>query len=105
MENKRCLISGVRGSIGCHFLAHIMTNTDWEVVGVASFRHNGLSDKITQVLSEHPEWQQRLTMIMIFFAVGAIYCSACDCLVAFAITVHLFWQTRYAVIEWAKIVS
>ena len=31
----RVLISGVGGAIGAHMLAHTMTVTDWDVVGVA----------------------------------------------------------------------
>lgn len=60
---NRVLLTGISGSIGCHFYAHIMHNTDWEVVGVASFNHMGLSDKITHMFKEHPEWQSRLTMV------------------------------------------
>jgi dTDP-glucose 4,6-dehydratase len=63
MENKRVILSGISGSIGCHFFAHIMKTTDWEVVGIASFRHKGLVNKVTEMFTEHPEWQDRLTMI------------------------------------------
>lgn len=61
--DKRVLISGISGSIGIHMFAHIMHNTDWHVVGVASFRHKGLADKIDLVLKAHPEWASRLTMV------------------------------------------
>lgn len=56
---KRVLITGVGGSIGCHTLAHIMKNTDWEVVGLDSFRHKGITDRITEIFREHPEWKDR----------------------------------------------
>lgn len=56
---KRVLLTGVGGSIGCHTLAHLMHNTDWEVVGLDSFRHKGLTDRITEIFREHPEWKDR----------------------------------------------
>lgn len=61
---KRVLLSGISGSIGCHFFAHIMTNTDWHVVGIASFKHKGWMDKILVMTDEHPEWMDRLTMVI-----------------------------------------
>ena len=63
MENKKVLFTGISGSIGCHFFAHIMHNTEWDVIGVASFRHRGWSDKVDYMLKSHPEWSRRLTML------------------------------------------
>lgn len=61
---KRVLLTGIGGSIGCHFFAHIMHNTDWDVVGIASFRHKGWSDRIEYMIRpHHPEWAKRLTLI------------------------------------------
>ena len=62
MENK-LLLTGIGGSIGCHFLAHFMHNTDWDVVGIASFRHKGWSDRVNEMMSHHSEWAGRLTMV------------------------------------------
>lgn len=56
----RLLLTGLGGSIGCHFFAHIMETTDWEVVGIDSFRHKGQTDRISYFLEEHPEWRERL---------------------------------------------
>lgn len=61
---KRVLMTGISGSIGCHFFAHIMKNTDWEVVGIASFKHKGWMDKIVVMTDEHPEWLSRLQMVI-----------------------------------------
>lgn len=61
-NTTRALVTGISGSIGCHVFAHIMHNTDWHVIGIASFRHKGWSDRITHMFKEHPEWQERLTM-------------------------------------------
>lgn len=63
MENKKILLTGISGSIGVHFLAHIMHNTDWDVVGIASFRHKGWSDRIIEVTKNHPDWLPRLKML------------------------------------------
>lgn len=63
MKNKKVLLTGISGSIGVHFLAHIFHNTDWDVVGVASFRYKGWSDRINEELKVHPNWSFRLTML------------------------------------------
>lgn len=64
MENKkRVLITGIGGSIASHFLAHIFHNTDWDIVGVDSFRHKGWTDRVQVSLDDHPDWKERLTVI------------------------------------------
>ena len=62
-EKKTVLLTGIGGSIGCHFFAHIMHNTQWDVVGIDSFRHKGLTDRVSHMFKEHPEWQERLKII------------------------------------------
>ncbi len=57
--SKRVLLTGIGGGIGAHFLAHIMTNTDWEIVGIDSFRHKGWTDRVEVMLQAHPEWRKR----------------------------------------------
>lgn len=61
---KRVLLTGISGGIGIHVFAHFMKNTDWEVVGVASFRHKGWIDKINVMVESHPEWLTRLTLVV-----------------------------------------
>lgn len=56
---QRTLITGVGGSIGHHVFAHLMQNTDWEAVGIDSFRHMGVSERVTELFGEHPEWRTR----------------------------------------------
>lgn len=56
---KRLLLTGIGGGIGSHFLAHIMKNTDWEVVGIDSFRHKGWTDRVQVMFDAHPDWQER----------------------------------------------
>lgn len=63
-QKKVVCLSGISGSIGIHVFAHIMHNTDWDVIGVASFRHRGDSDKISKMLEYHPEWSKRVKILM-----------------------------------------
>lgn len=60
---KRVLLTGIGGSIAIHFLAHIMHNTDWEVVGIDSFRHKGWCDRVRLTLQDHPDWVHRTMVI------------------------------------------
>lgn len=63
MGNKRVLLTGLGGSIACHFLAHFMHHTDWHIVGIDSFRHKGWMDRITAMTDSHPEWRERITVV------------------------------------------
>jgi len=63
MNKKICLITGIGGSIACHFLKHIMLNTDWNIVGTDSFRHKGWMDRVTAMTDTHPEWKERITIV------------------------------------------
>lgn len=60
---KRVLLTGISGSIGTHTMIHIFHNTDWEVVGIATYSHKGMAERITEMLREHPEYWSRLTLI------------------------------------------
>lgn len=60
---KRLLLTGIGGSIGVHTMHHIFENTDWEVVGIDSFRHKGLVERISEMMREHPKNWDRLTLI------------------------------------------
>lgn len=61
--NKKLLLTGIGGSISAHFMAHIFHNTDWEIVGIDSFRHKGLTDRVKHTLDFYPDWKERLTVI------------------------------------------
>lgn len=58
----RVLITGLGGNIGSHIMAHIFTNTDWEIVGLDSFRQKGDKSRIMDFTDplEHPTWRSRL---------------------------------------------
>lgn len=60
---KRVLLTGIGGSIAVHFLAHFMINTDWEVVGIDSFRHKGRADRVRVMFESHPDWIERTTIV------------------------------------------
>lgn len=60
---KRALITGIGGFVGAHMLGHVMKNTDWEVVGIDSFRHKGKTDRISDLLTTYPEYRERLSIL------------------------------------------
>lgn len=60
---KRVLLTGISGSIGVHVMHHIFQNTDWEVVGVATYNHKGLAERITEMMENHLENWARLTLV------------------------------------------
>lgn len=62
-NKKRLLLTGISGSIGVHCLAHILHNTDWELVGLDSFAHKGFSDRLHEVVKDHPDWNNRWSVI------------------------------------------
>lgn len=58
---KYVLLTGGAGSIGVHVIAHIMANTDWNIVVLDSFRHKGFKERIDRVIMDHPKWKPRIT--------------------------------------------
>lgn len=61
-NKKVCLVTGIGGNIGAHLMAHIFTNTDWEIVGLDSFRQKGDKSRIDDFCADHPSWKSRLTL-------------------------------------------
>jgi dTDP-glucose 4,6-dehydratase len=51
----RLLLTGAGGFAGHHFLEHILSTTDWDVIATDSFRHRGTADRITQVIGGAPD--------------------------------------------------
>lgn len=51
---KRLLITGAGGAIGLHVVAHLLENTDWEIVCTDSFRaeHKGYFDRLTTLKAD-----------------------------------------------------
>lgn len=59
----RVLLTGISGFAGAHVLEHILTNTDWDVVGIASWKHKGTPERVEEVLKVNPSWKDRVEMI------------------------------------------
>lgn len=60
--SKRVLLTGIGGFVGCHFLDHYLINTDWEIIGIASWKHKGVPERILD--SEH--YQNNKDRVTIF---------------------------------------
>lgn len=60
---KKVLLTGIAGFAGSHILEHILTNTDWKVVGIASWKHKGTPERIEEVLKGNPAWRERVEII------------------------------------------
>lgn len=63
-SHMRILITGAAGFVGVHACAHMLANTDWEVVALDSFRHKGKTDRLRDLLEAHPEYRDRIKIIM-----------------------------------------
>jgi dTDP-D-glucose 4,6-dehydratase len=50
--NKRVLITGIGGFVGHHTAEHLLKNTDWELVGIDSFRNKGDSLRLRHLAKE-----------------------------------------------------
>jgi len=48
MKKKRILITGSAGFVGAHIVDHVLANTDWDIIGLDSFRHRGDSCRVYQ---------------------------------------------------------
>lgn len=51
---KHVLVTGVGGSIGCHVAEHVLARTDWQMTGIDSFRHKGLTDRLHDKIYKSP---------------------------------------------------
>jgi len=59
---KRILLTGISGFVGSHVLAYVLKNTDWEVIGIASWKHKGTPERI-QDDDTYQEQKHRVTII------------------------------------------
>lgn len=59
----KILLTGIGGFIGAHLFQHLLEKTNWDIIGVASWKHKGTPERVEQVLSKNPAWRDRLTMI------------------------------------------
>jgi dTDP-glucose 4,6-dehydratase len=58
---KRILTTGSAGFIGSHFVDHVIANTDWDIIGIDSFRHKGDSLRIYQDRSRYDVYAHDLS--------------------------------------------
>lgn len=59
----KIVLSGISGFFGAHMLEHLLKNTDWDIIGIASWEHKGTPERIEEVLDGHPEFRERLQII------------------------------------------
>lgn len=45
---KRVLLTGISGFVGSHLMSHLLKNTDYEIVGIASWRHKGMPTRVAE---------------------------------------------------------
>lgn len=46
--SKRVLLTGIGGFVGSHLMSHLLKNTDYEIVGIASWRHKGMPTRVAE---------------------------------------------------------
>lgn len=59
----RVLLTGISGFVGHHIFEHLMKNTDWNVVGLHRSGFAGDLGRLAEVLDDHPDWNERLTLV------------------------------------------
>jgi dTDP-glucose 4,6-dehydratase len=50
---KRVILTGVGGFIGAHCLEYFLEHTDWEILGIDSFRHKGILRRLDDGLDRY----------------------------------------------------
>ncbi len=59
----KVLLTGISGFAGSHILEHLLVNTDYDIVGIASWTHKGTPERIEEVLKGDKTWRDRVTII------------------------------------------
>lgn len=60
---KRVLLTGASGFVGSHILKYILNNTDWEIVCLSTFMHQGIQDRILFATESDPSFIARTTVL------------------------------------------
>lgn len=60
----RVLLTGAGGFIGHHVLEHLLIHTDWEIICTDSFRHEGKTERISDVLDGNLEALHRVQVLV-----------------------------------------
>lgn len=58
---KKVIITGISGFVGSHLLEHLLINTNWEIIGIASWRHKGTPENI--ITKSYLEHKDRVTIL------------------------------------------
>jgi dTDP-glucose 4,6-dehydratase len=61
---NRILLTGAGGFVGSHMLRHLLANTDDIITCPVTFRYRGKSQRIASALEDHPEWKNRVKIVM-----------------------------------------
>ncbi len=59
---KKVIITGIAGFVGSHLMEHILVNTDWDIVGICSWKHKGTPENVDKAGHYH-EHKDRVTII------------------------------------------
>lgn len=61
--SKRVLLTGIGGFIGSHFLEHFLEHTDWQIIGIASWKHKGIPERVldSEIYQRHAARVEMLT--------------------------------------------
>jgi len=63
-DNKtKVLLTGIAGFAGSHIFEHLLLNTDWDIIGIASWKHKGTPERIEEVLKRDESLRDRVTII------------------------------------------
>ncbi len=54
-QKKTVFLTGIGGFIASHTVEHIIKNTDWNIIGVDSFRHKGDPLRVTDIETFDPK--------------------------------------------------
>lgn len=60
--SKTLLITGAGGFCGAHFIDHFLVNTDWNIIGIDSWAHKGVPERILD--SEHYQTNKNRVKIL-----------------------------------------
>ncbi len=60
---KKIILSGASGFIASHALEYFLEKTDWHIVVPCSWKHKGTPERILEIFTRHPEYEERVTVI------------------------------------------